>query len=302
MTLSRVATISQTNRLIEDNMRLQSKLANTQIQMSTGLKTTDYKDIASDTQRLLSLERVKEQLDGYSVNGKIILNQVNLAYDVLESMDDGLNTMLQGLVATNSGNFVPVNVTTNIATNGLNEFVSLLNTRIGDRYIFSGTDIDTRPVDITDPLWPAQAPPSVADFDYYQGNTTTAPVQLSETLTVNYSLLANDPAFEKALRAFNLVINNPGNAVAYTEATDLIHQSLREISSLRGSMSSVAKTIEDQNVRNDEDIVNLDVIISDIKEVDLAAASVDLQNYQTQLEASYSASIRLLRLSLTNFL
>lgn len=302
MGLSRVATTTLTNLLMSDNMRLQSRLGDVQTQLSTGLKTLDYKDISRDTQRLLSLEGARDKLTSYSDNGKLVLNQVNIAYDTFGRMDELGNTVLQGLTAALGGDNVDPAVTTAQAQIAMNEFASLLNLKVADRHLFAGTDIDTTPVDLTDPAWPAQTSPSVPDTDYYQGNGTKLSVQLSETLTVKYGILASDPAFEQILRGFNLVANNPGDKVAYAEAFDLIKDGINKLADIRGQLSANAKSIEDQNVRNEEDIANLNEVISGIKETDIPAATVQLKQLETQIQASYSASVTLMRLSLTNYL
>lgn len=302
MTLSRVSTMSLTNQLLTDNMRLQSMLGDVQTQLSTGLKTLDYKDISRETQRLLALESTKEKLLSYSDNGVQVLNLVNTAYGTFGSMDGIANTMLTGLTAALGGNSVDPAVTTSQAQIALNEITALLNIKVADRHLFAGTDIDTSPVDLTDPAWPIQTTPSTPSNAYYQGNTTRTSVQLSETLTIQYGVLASDPPFEQILRALNLIINNPGDKPAYGEALDLIKAGIGGLADIRGQLSANAKTIEDQNVRNEEDIANLSEIIGTLKQVDIPAATVQLKSIETQLQASYSASVTLLRLSLVNFL
>jgi flagellar hook-associated protein 3 FlgL len=191
--LSRIATFPFTSGMIADNMRLQVKYAEINTQIATGLKSQDYKGIARDAQRLLGLESTKSQLEGYIENGKLILQENNIMYDTINRMTDLGNSMLSGLTAALGGNFVNVAVTTSQAQIGMNEMAGLLNLQVAGRHMFSGSDIDTAPVDLTDPLWVAQAPPSVPDTNYYQGNSTILSVQLSDTYTVNYGILANDP-------------------------------------------------------------------------------------------------------------
>ncbi len=302
MTLSRVASMVLTTRLNADNMRLQSGLADVQTQLATGLKSLDYKDISREAQRLLAVEGAKSQLQAFSDNGKLVLNQVNIAYDTFGRMDELGNTVLSGLTAALGGDNVDPAVTTSQAQIALNEFASLLNLKVANRHLFAGTDIDTIPVDVNDPTWPVQTPPSTPNTNYYQGNNTRLSVQLSETLTVTYGVLASDPAFETMLRAFNLVMNNPGDKVAYAEGFDLLKSGIEQLADIRGILSANAKTIEEQNVRNEEDMANFSELISGIKETDIPAATVRLKSLETQLQASYSASVTLLRLSLTNFL
>lgn len=302
MVLSRVASMVLTTRLNNDNMRLQSNMANVQTQLATGLKSLDYKDISRETQRLLAVEAAKSQLQTFSDNGNLVLNQVNIAYDTFGRMDELGNTVLSGLTAALGGDNVDPAVTTSQAQIAMNEFASLLNLKVANRHLFAGTDIDTIPVNVNDPAWPVQTTPSTPDTNYYQGNNTRLSVQLSETLTVTYGVLASDPAFEKMLRSFNLVANNPGDKVAYAEAFDLLKSGIEDLADIRGILSANAKTIEEQNVRNEEDMANLSELIAGIKEVDIPAATVRLKSLEVQLQASYSASVTLLRLSLTNFL
>ncbi len=303
MALTRVASIPLTMKLSEANMRLQARMADAQTQQATGLKSIDYKDISRDTQRLLAIESTKDQLKSYSDNGILVLNQVNIAYDTFGEMDKVGNSVLQGLTAALGGDSVQPAVTTAQAQIALNEFSSLLNYKVAGRYLFAGTDTDTAPVDLTDPAWTPQVIlPSTPNTSYYQGNNTTLSVQLSETLTVNYGVTADQAPFEQILRSFNVIINNPGNKTAYAEALDLLRDGIGYLADVRAQLSANAKTIEDQNVRNQEDIANLDELISGIKEVDLPSVTVELKNIETQLQASYSASVMLLRLSLTNFL
>lgn len=303
MSLTRVASIPLTMKLTEANMRLQAKMADAQTQQATGLKSVDYKDISRDTQRLLAIEGTSDQLKSYSDNGVLVLNQVNIAYDAFGEMDKVGNSVLAGLTAALGGDSVQPAVTTAQAQTALNEFASLLNTKVAGRYLFAGTDTDTRPVDLTDPAWTPQVIlPSTPNASYYQGNTTKLSVQLSETLTVDYGVTADQAPFEQILRSFNVIINNPGNKTAYAEALDLLRDGIGYLADVRAQLSANAKTIEDQNVRNQEDIANLGELVSGIKEVDLPSVTVALKNIETQLQASYSASVMLLKLSLTNFI
>jgi flagellar hook-associated protein 3 FlgL len=300
--LSRIATFPFTNGMIADNMRLQVKYADVNTQIATGLKSQDYKGIARDAQRLLGIESAKSQLEGYIENGKLIQQEMNIMYDAVGRMVDLSNSMLQGLTAALGGNFVDPAVTTSQAQIGMNEMAGLLNLQAAGRHLFAGSDIDTTPVDLTDPLWVAQVPPSVPDTNYYQGNSTILAVQLSETYTVSYGFLANNSAFEEILRAYNLIVNNPGSQTAYQEASGLLQSGIDGMANIMGQMSSISLSIEEQTLRNEEDIVNLKELITSLKEVDLPTASVEMTEVQTQMEAAYSASIKVLQMSLTNYI
>lgn len=300
--VERIATFSSTNRLITENMRLQSNLGRTQLQLSTGLKSINYEGIARDTQRLLSLESSKEALKNYNVNGKLIKGNIDLQYKAIQEMISLANNMKQMLTAANAGNFVDPNVIQNQANILMNEMAGLLNTQSAGRYIFAGSRIDVQPVDLTNATWVPQTPPSVANSTYYEGDNVVLSTQLSETFIVNHGTLANDTGFEQALRAYNLAANNSGNLTALIEASVLLDSAIERMADLQARASTNSRSFEDQALRNEEDISVQDELISNIKDIDLAQTSVEQKNYETQLEAAYASSVKLLRLKLTDFL
>jgi flagellar hook-associated protein 3 FlgL len=278
--VNRIATFAFTNNLIADNLRLQVKYGDVNTQISSGLKTTNYKGIARDSQRLLNVETSQSRLQAYSNNGVTVKAVVDTMYESLGRMDALLNTMIAGATTALGGDILSPTVTQAQAQVGMSEMAALLNLKMAGRYVYAGSDIDTQPVDLADPLWTPQVPPSVVNSSYYQGNTTINSVQMSETLTVNYGILASNPAFERGLRAYNLIVNNSANKVAIAEALGLLQQSVRGIADIRGALSANSKTIEDQTQQNDEDIVSLKTLITNIKHTDIASASVELQEVQ----------------------
>jgi flagellin-like hook-associated protein FlgL len=119
---------------------------------------------------------------------------------------------------------------------------------------------------------------------------------------VDHGTLANDFGFENLLRGLNLAANNPANIVALVEASGLIDTAIERMADMQARASTNSKSFEDQALRNEEDISVQDELISNIKDIDLAQTSVEQKNYETQLEAAYASSVKLLRLKLTDFL
>lgn len=300
--VNRVATFPFTNSLIAENMRLQTRYADINAQISSGLKSQDYKGIAADSQYLLSVESAMSKLDAYNANTNTTLGTVNTMYTTLDNIGNLANDMLSAVTAALGGNQVPTAVLTAQANNGMTEVAALLNLKIAGKYVFSGSDIDTAPVDLSDPAWTAQTPPSTANTSYYQGNNTINAVQVSETYTINYGITADSSGFEKLFRAYNLVFNNPTNTTAITEASALIQQAIDEIANVQGVLSTHANSMNNQIDKNELDKTYLQEIATNIKETDIPSASVSLTEVQSQLEASYSASVRLLKLNLANYL
>ena len=300
--VNRIATFPATDRLILDNMRLQSQLSETQIQMSTGLKSVNYTGIASDTQKLLNLERNYSALSQFNTNGVTIGANIDIAYNAVKSILDLSNSFLQTLTAAQGGNFLDPQVTKDQADVLINEVAGLLNTQSAGRYLFSGSAIDVQPVNLNDPSYTAQTSPSTANTGYYQGDSVVLSGQLSETLTVNYGFTANDPAFEKLLRCFNLASNNPSDTTALAESTELLRSAIDGMSNIFAQMSTFARTVENQTMRNEEDMSVMKNVIGNIKGADIAATTVKQKELETQIQASYAASVSILNLKLTDYI
>ncbi|MDD3021072.1 MAG: flagellin [Alphaproteobacteria bacterium] len=300
--VNRVATYPYTTSMIAENMRLQVKYSDINTQISSGLKSQNYKGISSDTQYLLSVESAIDRLEAYNTNTNIVLANVNTMYEALGQVEDMANSMLTAVTAALGGGQVPTAVTANQASNALDETQSVLNMKIGNRYVFAGTNIDTPPVDLTDPAWVPQTSPSVVNSSYYQGNSTITSVQSSESHVISYGVLASDPAFEQLFRAYNLVLNNSGSITELTEASGLIRSAIDGIANVRSNLSINAKSMEDQIYQNEQDKVYLKELTSNIKETDIPSASVQITEIQTQMEAAYSSSVRILNLNLHDYL
>lgn len=300
--VSRVATFAFTSQMISENMRLQTKYADMNTQISSGLKSQDYKGIARDSQYLLAIESSQKKLEAYNANGNTALSNINIMYSTLGKIDEMANSMLSTITTALGGNQVPPAVTQSQANNAMNETAGLLNLIVAGRHLFSGSDIDSNAVDLSDPAWVPQTSPSVVNSSYYQGNTTINSVQISETYSAVYGVTADNTAFEKLFRAYNLLSNTPAGGPERNEALDLVKTAIDDIGNLRALLSTQAKSIEDQITKNESDSVYLKELSSTIKETDIPSASVRLTEVQGQLEASYSASVRVLQLSLVNYL
>jgi flagellar hook-associated protein 3 FlgL len=283
-------------------MRLQTKYADVNTQISSGLKSQDYKGIAKDSQYLLAIESSMDKLTTYNANANTTLATVNTMFSTMGRIEELANSMVGDLTAALGGNMVPSTVLQSQASNGMLEVASLLNFRVAGKYIFSGSDTDQQSVDLTDPAWTIQTPPSTANTSYYQGNNTISTVQSSDSLTLAYGVTADNPGFEKLFRAYNLVYNNPTNTAALQEASDLVQSAIDDIANVQGVLATQAKSMEEQMDKNEQDKGYLSELASSIRDIDIPSASVSLTEIQGQLEASYSASVRILNLSLVNYL
>jgi flagellar hook-associated protein 3 FlgL len=205
--------------------------------------------------------------------------------------------------------------------NMLDRGISLLNSRLGGRYVFSGTLTDTMPVNISNEADLLALPATANAFD---NNQIKAQVKVDQSQTMSYGVLADDvgePLFEAFRRIMQFNSGTlPTGAGPYAPAGTfnsplddnqrqfLINELSRLETVVDGLNDIVAqnginmRTVEKINDRLDSEKTFLTEFISDIEDVDVAEAISRLQQDQLAVEASYQVLADLNDLTLMDFI
>ncbi len=299
--VDRISSYSNSSKLIENNLRLQSAYADGQQQVSSGFKSDSYEALSKDANRILSLESDYANLTAQTENAELALERSNVTFDTLGTMLDNAQPFLATLNAALSGTTTSADLA-NFANAGLDQIEALLNTQIAGRYIFAGSATKTQPVDFADPAFGPATAPSVADTDYYQGNDYVHTLEVGEGYNIDYGITANDPIIEQIVRAYDLIRNAPADQATMEEAFNLLETGLDGLAEMRASVALRAQSLDTAINNNLDDLNLLDNTLASMKEVDLAEVTVRLQEIQAQLEASYSLTATLLRLNLADYI
>ncbi|MGH1403433.1 MAG: flagellin [Alphaproteobacteria bacterium] len=298
--VTRIASFSHTNQLIQTNLRIQSNYAEAQLQVSTGLKSHTYQGIADDANQLLNLETDYNQLTTQTENAQIAFDRTETMFDLLGGVIDVAQGFLSDLGAALNGLSVTADQIQQSAEATLEQVAGILNSSVGDRYVFSGSATETPPIDLTS--YGGALPPSAVDTSYYQGNNDVSSVEISNGFNVSYGQTADDPSIELILRALDLVITSPNDQNALTEAIGLLERGIDDVATLKASVAQDSGAIDQAIDRGLEELNLIDSVITDLKEVDLAEASTRVKELETQLEAAYSVTTGLLNLTIIDFI
>ena len=194
------------------------------------------------------------------------------------------------------------------AQNLLNEVAKQLNVKIGDRYLFSGSKTDTAPVDLSAAGYGAPPPtyPSTADTGYYQGDGVVLTTRAADDYDVSYGVTADDPAFEKLIRALQLtatVTTTPTlDRDRLQNGLDLVNQAINELSTVRSKIGGTQNALDAANQDHIDMTLYMEQSITKITQVDVAEAATRLSADQVMLQASYMTISQLSKLSLANYL
>jgi flagellar hook-associated protein 3 FlgL len=299
----RVATFANSEQMIAAALRTQATMANQQIQESSGLVSSEFGGYGATAQHVINLEVSVSRSQSYIDQGTQAGSKIEVMYSTVGSVADVLTkfrallTAASNTLSTNSASV------TESAQGMLTQLTSLLNTQYSGKYLFGGAQVDTAPVDLTSSSYTAPTTPSTANTGYYQGDSELASVRVSDTRSIGYGVGADNPAFEQAVRAINLVASNaPLTNATLTEALGLATTAVDAVGVVQSGLSNAASSIQTAvSIQTDYQAFTQTQVIN-LTSVDVAAVTAQLSTYQAQLTASYSAIAKIQGLSLANYL
>ncbi|WP_342361775.1 flagellin [Terrarubrum flagellatum] len=298
----RVATFALNDKMLSAALRTQAKTATLQLQEASGQISEDYGGLGSSAKTVLNLQASLARSKTYSAAADEANGRVEVMYDALSSMTDLLSNFRADLVAAQSGDANDSESTLIETAKGyLEDFASLMNTQYEGRYLFAGSATTSTPVDVSG-YSPTDV--STADGSYYRGDSAIASVQVSGERTISYGVTGDSSGFEQALRALALVANAATTLDSDTlqSFSDLVASALDNVTATQSKLSLNSSALQDASSAqaNFQDFASSQ--LSDKTEVDVAAVTVQLTSYETQLQASYSAIAKIQSLSILDYL
>lgn len=306
--MTRISDLSQYNQTASNLRDTQNRINDLMIQASTGYKTTRYSGIAAQSRQLVSLEANLSRMAQFKTNNEALLLRLGTmeqsstkVFDIASQLKTTLTNALNSQNATE----LPL---AQEAQDKLQEVARQLNVKVGDRYLFGGSRIDAAPVDLADPdfLAPPTSYPSAADTSYYQGDDVRLSAQAADDYVVSYGATADEPAFEKVIRALKLVATVTTTPTIdrdrLNDALRLANEAIQEIPDITSRLGTAQNAIASANEDHDDLTTYLEKAVTDITAVDIPQVMTRMTADQTLLEASYMTISTLGRLSLTNYL
>ncbi|NJL07827.1 MAG: flagellin [Methylacidiphilales bacterium] len=300
----RVATFNSSARMLTTTLNTQARLAELQIQQATGKVSTDYGGLGSSAGSVINMEVSAARAQSFATAASLSRHRVEVMYDACGSLIDVLSELRAHIMyASGSLDTVGAQALNNVARGLWEEAAALMNTHMEGRYLFAGSRVDTRPVDLS--ALPAPPAPPPIDESYYMGDDAITSVRVSNDNVLKYGVTANHPAFEKTMRVFNLVVNNmvwPFDPAVVSAANALVLEAMNEMTAVQTLISIDARALE-RAEQDQLDFVDLaKAMESDLGDVDIAAVAAKMSAYEGQLQAAYSAIGKIQGLRLVDYL
>ena len=311
--MTRVATAAENNLTLYYMQLNQSAVSNLNAEISTGATAQTYSQIAPQTAPLEQYRTEVSQQQGY-------INTINTVSTSMQTMSLSMQQILsqvqnfESTLADDAYNTQQPTIQAQ-ASSLLQQVAGYLNTEGVSGYLFSGTNTDTAPVDLANLPQGAAAtlttsvggPPS--SNGYYAGGANIPPVQIDNQVSVNYGITADNPTFEQIIRVLNFVAQS--GAFSSTSPIDQANVSLagQMLTNATQALTGINGTLALQQAQlNTAAKVHQSTIniaqngISNIVSANQATAITQLQSLETQIQASYSATSEIQKLSLVNFM
>lgn len=293
-----------TNRLMADTV-LSSLYKNTQQLLKLQQIVSSEKRINRPSDdpigmgKILDYRKVISSIDQYNTNITNGKTQIDLTESCLEAIDDLVLKARKIAVEQSAGELKTRPTAAQEVKNIYDQILQLANTKLGDTYILSGHQTDTAPFS--------------RDTDYnatYHGDDGDKRIIVGDNLDIKINVTGED-ALRSGVDVFDSLrdlingLENPdttaGTAQIATQVTPLSN-SLDQIKGVRAEAASTFIQLETTENQLANFKLNIEDMLSDTEDADMAQAIVELQVQQTAYETSLATAAKILQRSLMDFL
>jgi len=293
-----------TNRLMADTVlnslyRNSQQLLKLQEMVSTEKRINRPSDDPIGMGKILDYRKILSSIDQYNTNITHGKTQIDLTESCLEAIDELVLEARRIAVEQSSGELENRPTAAQEIKNIYDQILQLANTKLGDTYILSGHQTDTTPF--------------TRDANYnatYHGDDGDKRIIVGDKLDIKVNVTGED-ALRSGVDVFDALRDlisgledpNPaaGTAQIAAQITPLSN-ALDQIKGVRAEAASTFTQLETTENQLANFKLNIEDMLSDTEDVDMAQAIVELQIQQTAYETSLATAAEILQRSLMDFL
>ena len=304
--MDRVSTAGAYANVLTNLMQAQQSQVTAGNQVATQKKGTDLKTFASAADALTSMNSVQARLQTYQDQNTIIANRLTTQDTALNQVADSASAVRQAIAsALATGSAAGL---TQTVSSELQSAVSGMNTQYNGEYLFSGGQVNTKPVTVTQ-LSDLSGPVPIGGF--FQNGDYKIQNKLDDSTTVTTGVLASDIGTQ-LLNAFQALQNSPVGPFngqltdvqttwlqGQLAAWDQVGQGLTGVTAANGL---VQQQVDAKKTSVAAQSTTLTGMLSSITDADMTQAASQLQLAQMSVEAAARVYQALQSSSLLNIL
>ncbi len=297
----RIATNTASEAVLAQLTKLSQRQSMLQTQAATGQRIFQPEDDPAAVGRILGLETERRQISQFQSNA-------TRALEVSQSSYAGINEMKK--ISDRAGELVTLGAGASSpdafkayakeVNQLIEQAVQLGNTKFRNDYLFAGTAVTTQPYDDTN----RDANGNLLAVTY-AGNTSQGTVQLSE-----YSSIAPGTSnatntgmggFINNLIALRDALNTGSSATVSATQTNLEASENLLVNAL-SEHGAIELRIEVNKKQQENRAQNIETLVSQDADADLATTVVRLSQTSTAYEAALSSATKILKMSLLDYI
>ena len=305
----KVSTSLFFDRSVNQMVNGQSQLAKTQTRLSSGKEVVNPSDAPDKATAIQRLKSVLEKQESFSSNIEGAKNRLIEEETALKGVNDVLTRIKELSIQAANGTLGPRDKElVAIEVEGLTQdLLSLANTQdVNDNYVFSGSRVQVQPFQKN----------SSGDVTYF-GDETRNEVQVSEQRYIRFNRTGTD-VFGRVLRetdsgdtvgkGFFEALSDlasgirESNTSAINQGIDDLDQASFNIAVATAQVGSEMASVETQREVNEETVLQLRTILSNIEDLDYSEAVTQMQKDMLALQATQSSFSQISNLTLFNYI
>ncbi len=289
MRLTNSMMISNFMRDLQSNLKRVDRLNN---QLSTGKKIIQPSDDPVGALRSMQLQTIIKENEQYVDNIDQALDWIDISEMAFDHLDQSLSRIRELAIYGANDSLEPSqreSIADEVTELG-NYLVQVANTTIGNRYVFSGYQTDTKPYE-----------------DYtqtYQGDGEDLKVEISKSVKIEYSVPGNK-IFDDVFAVVQAVItdlNDPNGAENLSNVTlGDIDKVIDDSLSIRAELGAKQNRLELAKNRFEDATIKHTQLLSEIEDIDIAETIMNLRMQENVYRASLATGARILQPTLIDF-
>ncbi|MEN6372153.1 MAG: flagellar hook-associated protein FlgL [Armatimonadota bacterium] len=299
-------TLGMTNDNIKSNLRsVTSRLMEAQDQASSGKRIDRPSDDVAGIGKSLSLRSTIASIGQYEKNSTMANSQLSTASSTLSSITKALQSVrLLASQAANSTLNKEALASIKTQLEGISdELKGYANTQYLNKYIFSGTKTDTSPLAETGgtPAYTYQGNNDPVKVQTAPGTYTTVNVSGDLVFNLGGAAVSGEPDVFTMMDSLISAVDS-GNVSSISSQLKDIDANLNNVTGLNTQVGAKIKRLASNTEALGTSKDTMKSMLSDVEDVDLAEAAVNLATLQNCYQVALSVASSVLKTSLADFL
>lgn len=299
----RVTNRAMTNSYLSDVQKSLQSINKLNTQLNTGKQINKVSDNPYEAIKILNMQNEINDVERYNYNCDEITGWFDSTDDALDKIGN-ISSEIKVLLTSISGAYGENEI--KAIRSEINEKVKqigeALNTTYAGRFIFGGSNTDEAPVEIFENA------DGIVELRLKAGaNEDKLKAEISDGIGIDYNLTASQVTDNlKGLNTINNILvelgNNPVDKEKVQELNSELGDYMNHVLNNRSAIGARSNTVSNVKSSNDENILRLKGVYSDMQDVDWAEKYIELTSAQMVYNSSMQVGAKMIQPTLLDYL